>query len=117
MSPQERKPRWRRIVLVLGIALVTLVGAAAAFVATRQEGDVSNPDVEFREEPSATPEPEVEPDERRRRRRPIRSTGFIWAHYGYTATAGATCRSSGRCARRSARSGSTRATCCSSSRR
>ena len=49
MPPQERKRRWRRIVLVLGIALVLLVGAAAAFVVTQEEGDVSNPDVEFRD--------------------------------------------------------------------
>jgi glucose dehydrogenase len=83
MSPRERKTRWRRIVLVLGIALVTLVGAAAAFVVTRQEGDVSNPDVEFREEPSATPEPEVEPDEPGGKKTdPV--DRFIWAHYGYT---------------------------------
>ncbi len=83
MSPQARKPRWRRIVLVLGIALVTLVGAAAAFVATRQEGDVSNPDVEFREEPSATPEAEVEPDAPGGGKAdPV--DRFIWAHYGYT---------------------------------
>ena len=57
MPAQERKRRWRRIVLVLGLALVLLVGAAAAFVVTRQEGDVTNPDVEFRDEPADTPEP------------------------------------------------------------
>ena len=83
MSPQERKRRWRRIVLVLGIALVLLVGAAAAFVITQQEGDVSNPDVEFREEPAATPEPEVEPEEPGGKKTdPV--DRFIWAHYGYT---------------------------------
>ena len=83
MSPQERKPRWRRIVLVLGIALVTLVGAAAAFVVTRQQGDVSNPDVEFREEPSATPETEVEPDAPGKKKTdPV--DRFIWPQYGYT---------------------------------
>ena len=83
MPPQERKPRWRRIVLVLGIALVSLVGAAAAFVVTQQEGDVSNPDVEFRAEPSATPEPEVEPDEPGKKKTdPV--DRFIWGHYGYT---------------------------------
>ena len=83
MPPQERKPRWRRIVLVLGIALVLMVSAAAAFVVTRQEGDVSNPDVEFRAEPSATPDAEVEPDEPGKKKSdPV--DRFIWSHYGYT---------------------------------
>src|SRR5215216_5739707 len=83
MPPQERKRRWRRIVLVLGIAMVLLVGAAAAFVLSRQPGDVSNPDVEFRDEPSQTPEPEVEPDAPgKKKTAPV--DRFIWAHYGYT---------------------------------
>src|SRR5215207_3534278 len=84
MPPQERKRRWRRIVLVLGIALVLLVGSAAAFVLTRQEGDVSNPDVEFRAEPSESPESaEVEPDEPGAAKTdPV--DRFIWAHYGFT---------------------------------
>jgi outer membrane protein assembly factor BamB len=83
MPPQERKRRLRRIVLGLGIALLALVGAAAAFVVTREEGDVSNPDVEFRDEPAATPEPELEPDEPGGKKAdPV--DRFIWAHYGYT---------------------------------
>src|SRR5688500_7324655 len=84
MPPQERKRRWRRIVLGLGIACLVLVSAAAAFVMTRQEGDVSNPDVEFRDQPAETPEEEeVEPDEPGKRRSdPV--DRFIWAHYGYT---------------------------------
>jgi len=83
MPPQERKRRWRRIVLVLGIALVLLVSAAAAFVVTRQQGDVSNPDVEFRAEPSETPEPEVEPDAPGKQKTdPV--DRFIWPQYGYT---------------------------------
>jgi len=83
MPPQERKRRWRRIVLVLGIASVLLVSAAAAFVVTRQQGDVSNPDVEFRAEPSQTPEPEVEPDAPGKKKTdPV--DRFIWGHYGYT---------------------------------
>ena len=91
MSPRERKTRWRRIVLVLGIALVTLVGAAAAFVVTRQEGDVSNPDVEFREEPSATPEPEVEPEEPGGKKTDP-STGSSGPTTATRATGAATCR-------------------------
>jgi outer membrane protein assembly factor BamB len=83
MPPQERKRRWRRLVLVLGIALALLVSAAAAFVVTRQQGDVSNPDVEFRAEPPQTPEPEVEPDAPGKKKTdPV--DRFIWAHYGYT---------------------------------
>ena len=38
MPPQERKRRWWRIVLVLGIAMVRLVGAAAAYVVTQRGG-------------------------------------------------------------------------------
>ena len=52
MPPQQPKRRGRRIVLLTGLALVLLVGAAgAAFVLTR-EGDVSNPDVEFAADPT-----------------------------------------------------------------
>jgi outer membrane protein assembly factor BamB len=75
--------RLRRIVLGLGIALLAMVGAAAAFVVTREEGDVSNPDVEFRDEPAATAEPELEPDEPGKKKT-SRVDRFIWAHYGYT---------------------------------
>jgi outer membrane protein assembly factor BamB len=84
MPPQERKRRWRRIVLVLGIALVTLVGAAAAYVVTQEEDDVTNPDVEFRAEPTVTPEPEeeVEPEQPGKKVDPV--DRFVWAHYGYT---------------------------------
>jgi outer membrane protein assembly factor BamB len=83
MPPQERKRRWRRIVLVLGLAMVLLVGAAAAFVVIRQPGDVSNPDVEFRAEPSQTPETELEPDAPGKKKTdPV--DRFIWAQYGYT---------------------------------
>ena len=83
MPPQERKRRLRRIVLGLGIALLALVGAAAAFVVTREEGDVSNPDVEFRDEPAATPDPEQEPEKPGGKKAdPV--DRFIWSHYGYT---------------------------------
>jgi outer membrane protein assembly factor BamB len=82
MPPQERKRRLRRIVLVLGIALLALVGAAAAYVVTREEGDVSNPDVEFRDEPAATPDSEQEPAEGGKNADPV--DRFIWSHYGYT---------------------------------
>jgi outer membrane protein assembly factor BamB len=83
MPPQERKRRLRRVVLGFGIALLAMVGAAAAFVVTREQGDVSNPDVEFRDEPAATPEPELEPEEPGKKKTP-KVDRFIWAHYGYT---------------------------------
>jgi hypothetical protein len=84
MPPQERKRRPWRIVLVLGIALALLVGAAGAYVLTQQEDDVSNPDVEFSTEPSETPEDaEVEP-EKPGRKKTRKVDRFIWAHYGYT---------------------------------
>jgi outer membrane protein assembly factor BamB len=83
MAAQERKRRWRRIVLFVGIALVLLVSAAAAFVVTNEPDDVSNPDVEFRAEPSRTPETELEPDAPGEKRT-ARVDRFIWAHYGYT---------------------------------
>src|SRR5215210_7842109 len=83
MPPQERKRRLRRVVLGLGIALLALAGAAAAFVVTREEGDVSNPDVEFRDEPAATPEPELDPEEPGGEKADP-ADRFIWAHYGYT---------------------------------
>jgi outer membrane protein assembly factor BamB len=84
MPPQERKRRLWRIVLGLGIALLALVGAATAFLVTREEGDVSNPGVEFREdEPAATPEIEQEPG-KPGGKRASRFDRFIWAHYGYT---------------------------------
>ena len=56
MSPQEPKRRRRRIVIGLGLLVVLLASAAAVFALTR-EGDVSNPEVEFRDEPTVTPTP------------------------------------------------------------
>src|SRR3954454_24818879 len=84
MPPHERKRRWRRIVVGLVIALVVLVSAAGAFVATRQEGDVSNPNVEFRDQPADAPDQEeVEPAQPGDKRGDP-ADRFIWAHYGYT---------------------------------
>jgi outer membrane protein assembly factor BamB len=87
MPPQERKRRWRRIVLVLGIALVLLVSAAAAYVVTQQEGDVTNPDVEFRAEPTQTPVSTPEPEPKQKKGKPKKRNplaGFRWAQYGYS---------------------------------
>ena len=83
MPPRERKWRRRRIVLVSGLVLALFVSAAAAYVVTRKPGDVSNPDVEFRAEPSATPEQEVEPDAPGKKKTDPFDR-FIWPIYGYT---------------------------------
>jgi outer membrane protein assembly factor BamB len=80
----ERPWYRRRIVIGLGVVLVALVGAAAVFALTRP-GDVSNPDVEFRAEPTQTPVPTQEPEPRKRtkkKRDPL--AGFRWAQYGYS---------------------------------
>ena len=84
MSAQEPQRRRRRIAIGLGLLLVLLGSAGAVFALTR-EGEVSNPDVEFSDEPAATPAPEEEPAQPDRRgRRADPSDRFIWAHYGYT---------------------------------
>ena len=84
----SERPRWyrRRIVLGIGVVVAALVGAAAVFALTRP-GDVSNPDVEFRAEPTQTPvaTPEPEPKKKkgkRKKRNPL--AGFQWAQYGYS---------------------------------
>jgi outer membrane protein assembly factor BamB len=84
MSPQERKRRVRRIVLVAGLAVLVIVGAAAAYVLVNQPKDVSNPDVEFRAEPSATPTPEEQEPETQNGRKVDPVDRFVWAQYGYT---------------------------------
>ena len=83
MSPQERKPRWRRIVLVLGIALVAPRG--------RRRGLRRDPAGRRRLQPGRrVPRGAVRHAGARGRAR--RAGGkktdpvdrFIWAHYGYT---------------------------------
>jgi outer membrane protein assembly factor BamB len=80
MSPQ--RPRRRRWILIgLGIALVLVVAAGAVFALTRP-GDVSNPDVEFRAEPTETPVPDETKTPAKGQKDPLDS--FVWAHYGYS---------------------------------
>ena len=118
MAPPERKRRGRLIAAGVAIALLLLAGGAAAFVVLNQPKDVSNPNVEFREEaPSATPEEELEPEERPGRtekgaaRRPLH-LGALRLHARPAALPAVKEPRD----RRSATTGSTRATCCSSSR-
>jgi outer membrane protein assembly factor BamB len=81
MSPE--RPRWFRRKLVIGIAatLIALIGAAAVFALTHEPGDVSNPDVEFRAEPTGTPVPDQAPVPGKKGD-PLRN--FEWPDYGYT---------------------------------
>jgi outer membrane protein assembly factor BamB len=81
MSPE--RPRWFRRKLVIGIAatVVVLIGAAAVYALTHQPGDVSNPNVEFRAEPTGTPVPEQAPVPGKKGD-PLRN--FQWPDYGYT---------------------------------
>jgi outer membrane protein assembly factor BamB len=71
----------RRLVLGLAAVLVVLAGAAGVFALT-QGGDVSNPNVEFRPEPTQTPVAEEPPTEEEGRPDPL--DRFVWAHYGYS---------------------------------
>jgi outer membrane protein assembly factor BamB len=71
----------RRLVLGLAAVLVVLAGAAGVFALTRG-GDVSNPNVEFRPEPTETPVVEEPPPEKERGDDPL--DDFVWAHYGYS---------------------------------
>ena len=83
----SERQRWsrRRIVIGLGALVAVLASAAAVFALTRED-DVSNPNVEFRPEPTQTPVPAEEPPagkaKKAKKRGPL--AGFRWAHYGYT---------------------------------
>jgi outer membrane protein assembly factor BamB len=65
----------------VGVAVVVLAAGAGAFMVTRNTGDVSNPDVEFRPEPTQTPVP-TPTREGKRKRDPL--DDFVWATYGYS---------------------------------
>jgi outer membrane protein assembly factor BamB len=73
-SPDSPRSR-RRLVIWLALAAVVLLAAGASAYVLLSGGDVSNPDVEFRAEPTETPAPTPS------------NTGeddFTWAHYGYS---------------------------------
>jgi outer membrane protein assembly factor BamB len=71
--------RW---VVLGGMLLLVLTGAAAAVVLTQRPGDVSNPDVEFTQEqpPPNEPAPPARPKDSAH---PL-DDGFAWPVYGYT---------------------------------
>ena len=80
MSPQPPRRR-RRILIGVGIAVVLIVAAGTVFALTRP-GDVSNPDVEFRAEPTDTPVPDATKPPKKGEKDPL--DDFVWAHYGYS---------------------------------
>ena len=82
MSPE--RPHWFRRKVGVGIAalVIVLVGAAAVYALTHEPGDVSNPDVEFRAEPTGTPVPEQTPAPTAKGGDPL--ARFTWPDYGYT---------------------------------
>jgi outer membrane protein assembly factor BamB len=85
MSSEPKRWYRRRIVIVLGALAAVLICAAAVFALTRP-GDVFNPDVEFRAEPTETavPEAEAPPTNKKKAKKKDPLAGFQWAQYGYS---------------------------------
>jgi len=75
----------KKLLLGAGVVLLLLLAGGAVFALTRPPEDVSNPDVEFRAEPTATEVPEEipeEPEDGSKKQDPLRN--FLWADYGYS---------------------------------
>ena len=68
-------PRSRRRLVWVSLAAVVLLAAGASAYVLLSGGDVSNPGVEFRAEPTETPAPTPAHAGR---------DDFTWAHYGYS---------------------------------
>jgi outer membrane protein assembly factor BamB len=85
MSPQQPRWTWRRIVIGLAAVVVVLVAAGVVYALTRG-GDVSNPGVEFHNEPTQTPLPDQPKSSKRHKGKPTDPlANFVWPNYGYTA--------------------------------
>src|SRR3954469_25434443 len=80
MSPQPARRR-RRILIGLGVVVILVVAAGVVFPLTRP-GDVSNPNVEFRAEPTETAVPDATQPPKKGEEDPLAS--FVWPVYGYT---------------------------------
>src|SRR3954462_911622 len=78
MSPQPARRR-RRILIGVGITVLLIAAAGTVFALTRP-GDVSNPDVEFRAEPTDTPGPDATKPLKKGETTP--RDVFVWAHSG-----------------------------------
>jgi outer membrane protein assembly factor BamB len=75
----------KKLLLGAAVVLAVLAAGSAVFALTRPPADVSNPEVEFREEPTVLPAPEEipeEPPKESRKADPLRN--FVWAGYGYS---------------------------------
>jgi outer membrane protein assembly factor BamB len=85
MSSEPKRWYRRRIVVVLGAFAAVLVCAAVVFAVTRP-GDVFNPDVEFRAEPTQTSVPKAEAPKKKKgkKKKADPLSGFTWAQYGYS---------------------------------
>lgn len=76
----------KKALIGAGAAIVVLVAAGTVFALTR-DGDVSNPDVSFQDEPTSTPVPDTAPPTTKKGKKhkktdPLRN--FVWPTYGYT---------------------------------
>ena len=73
----------KKLLLGAAVVLAVLAAGGAVFALTRPPADVSNPDVEFHEEPTETPAPDIpEPPKGSKKADPLRN--FVWADYGYS---------------------------------
>ena len=75
----------KKLLLGAVVVLLVLVAGGAVFALTRPPQDVSNPNVEFDPEPTATEVPEEipeEPEPGSKKVDPLRN--FVWANYGYS---------------------------------
>jgi outer membrane protein assembly factor BamB len=75
----------KKLLLGAAVVLALLVTGGAVFALTRPPEDVSNPNVEFDAEPTATEVPDEipeEPEKGSKKADPLRN--FLWAGYGYS---------------------------------
>lgn len=75
----------KKLLLGAGVVLLLLITGGAVFALTRPPEDVSNPNVEFDAEPTATEVPDAIPEEPKAGSKqvdPLRN--FEWADYGYS---------------------------------
>jgi outer membrane protein assembly factor BamB len=75
----------KKLLLGAAVVLALLVAGGAVFALTRPPADVSNPNVEFDAEPTATEVPDEIPEEPAKgSKKPDPLRNFLWAYYGYS---------------------------------